>query len=417
MAYKLEQHIMRADEAQYRLLFEASPLPTWIIDEATGRFLVVNDAAIRQYGYSREEFHSMTVDAIRLPHSHGRIKDELRSQVNVPFVIAGAWEHRRKDGIVFAVEVRAARITFAGAPALLSVVVDAQREEAVAALLQRERQLADAQAIAHAGSWEWNVRADVVTWSRELFRIYGVDPSAMASPHEFLSRVHPDERARVSQTIASALAGRQRRFEFECRLLLPGGEVRRLHARHVATFDASGPVHVSGTVQDITDRRRARPALAESERHDRELIENATDMVTVLDAEGTITYSSPSVERQLGHAPAVLVGQGVLGFVHPEDRPRMSEALRMDLARPGIPQAFAFRFQHRDGSWRMLEAVGQGSLERRNAMRIVVNARDVTDRHEAAELQSALRGELAAARLPAVRAAQLARSSAAQRAT
>lgn len=414
MAYKTQQHIMRADEAQYRLLFEASPLPTWIVDEATGRFLVVNDAAIRHYGYSREEFRSMTVEAIRLPERQGRIKNEFHSQSNVPFVLAGAWEHRRKSGDIFAVELRAARIHFEGAPALLTVVLDAQREQAVSALLLRERQLAEAQAIAHAGSWEWDVRTDVVTWSRELFRIYGVDPAAMASPHEFLSRVHPEERARVSQTMADALGGRVRRFEFECRILLPGTEVRRLKATHVATYDADGPLHVSGTVQDVTDRRRARPALAESERHDRELIENATDMVTVLDPEGTITYSSPSVQRQLGHAPAVLVGQGVLGFVHPEDQPRLSAALRSDLARPGVPHAFEFRFRHRDGSWRVLEAVGQGSLERRDAMRIVVNARDVTDRHEGERIRNALLGELAAARLPAIRAAQLARASAAR---
>jgi PAS domain S-box-containing protein len=258
-----ERVTMRADEAQYRLLFEASPLPTWIIDEASGRFLVVNDAALAQYGYSREEFRAMSVEAIRLPQESGRMRDEFRAQANTPFVLAGSWHHRRKDGSVFAVELRAARISFNGAPALLSFMLDADREEAVAALLLRERQLAETEAVAHVGSWDWDARTDEVTWSRELYRIYGVTWGVMASQHEFLSRVHPDDRVRVSIGLAAATERGEKRFEYECRVVRAGQDVRTLHTRQVVRYDAAGrPQHVTGMVQDVTEQRRAMAARA-----------------------------------------------------------------------------------------------------------------------------------------------------------
>lgn len=257
VAISNEKVTMRADEAQYRLLFEASPLPTWIIDEASGRFLVVNDAALAQYGYSREEFTAMSVDAIRLPQESGRMRDEFRAQANTPFVLAGAWHHRRKDGSVFAVELRAARIRFNGAPALLSFMLDADREEAVASLLLRERQLAETEAVAHVGSWVWEARTDEVVWSRELYRIYGVPWGAMASRHEFLSRVHPDDRARVSGELAGATVRGEKRFEYVCRVVRAGQDVRTLHTRQTVRYDAAGrPLHVAGMVQDLTELRR-----------------------------------------------------------------------------------------------------------------------------------------------------------------
>jgi len=260
-----EKVTMRADEAQYRLLFEASPLPTWIIDEASGRFLVVNDAALVQYGYSRDEFRAMSVEAIRLPQESGRMRDEFRAQANTPFVLAGAWHHRRKDGSVFAVELRAARVTFNGAPALLSFMLDADREEAVASLLLRERQLAETEAVAHVGSWAWDARTDEAIWSRELYRIYGVTWGVMASQHEFLSRVHTDDRARVSLEIAGAMARGEKRFEYECRVVRAGQDIRTLHTRQSVRYDAAGrPLHVAGMVQDLTEPRRGTSASATS---------------------------------------------------------------------------------------------------------------------------------------------------------
>jgi PAS domain S-box-containing protein len=124
-------------------------------------------------------------------------------------------------------------------------------------LRERGRQLASAQAIAHVGSWEWDIATDRVTWSDELYRIYGVAPDAPASYAAFLERVHPDDRERVERTIAQGLAER-RTVEYEWRVVRPSGEVRRVHGITVVMLDAIGrAIGLAGTSLDITDRQIA----------------------------------------------------------------------------------------------------------------------------------------------------------------
>lgn len=124
---------------------------------------------------------------------------------------------------------------------------------------QREQQVfARAQEIAHLGSWEWDIATNHVTWSDELYRIYGISPGEHEATFEgYLARVHEDDRARVMDIIKQALANHQP-YEFEERIVHPDGVVRTLFSRGVAQVDDRGqPVRMLGTCQDITDRKRA----------------------------------------------------------------------------------------------------------------------------------------------------------------
>ncbi len=250
---------MQADEAMYRLLFEASPLPAWIADYETGRFLLVNDAAIRQYGYTRAEFLEMTADALQLPEEAPALRNALRGRMTAPFIIDGAWHHRRKDGSVSRVQLRAVRVIFAGSPAVLTLVLDHRRTDGVADLAHAEAHLELAQSLAQVGSWEFDAATGTTTWSRELYRLYGAPTTAEPSRAEFLSRVHPHDRERVSAATADATAQRLATFDFEFRVPTSEGEERVLLARHVAAYDADGVLlQLTGTVQDITRSSRAR---------------------------------------------------------------------------------------------------------------------------------------------------------------
>jgi PAS domain S-box-containing protein len=129
-----------------------------------------------------------------------------------------------------------------------------------------------------------------------------------------------------------------------------------------------------------------------SEAHFRSLIENASDLIVVLNAEGTIVYASPSSGRVIGYTPEALMGRHALELVHPEDAP----AARTVFGRRDAPNAPArsleVRFRHADGSWRVLEAVARSLLEDPAVQGIVLNARDVTEDRRAAErIQASLR--------------------------
>ncbi len=129
------------------------------------------------------------------------------------------------------------------------------------------------------------------------------------------------------------------------------------------------------------ERMRGTQQLKRSEERFRALLRNALDIITVLDANGAISYASPSVQRVLGYAPEELVGGNVADLIHPADLARVLEALRN--LRAGEAATIECRVRTRTGEWRVLEAVSSGATPDPHLSGIVVNARDVTLRKEA----------------------------------
>ena len=124
-------------------------------------------------------------------------------------------------------------------------------------LRNRERQLAEAQAIAHVGSWEWDLATGAVTWSDEQCRLVGIPVGSPASYDGFVARVHPEDRDRVERIITQGLAER-RTEEYEWRLVRSDGEIRHMHTVSVVVTDAVGKaVRMAGTSVDITERKIA----------------------------------------------------------------------------------------------------------------------------------------------------------------
>ncbi len=119
-------------------------------------------------------------------------------------------------------------------------------------------------------------------------------------------------------------------------------------------------------------------ALKKSEKRFRLLIENASDIILLLDRNGTRLYASPSVERIMGYRPETLIGGSVLENVHPKDRKEMRRSFEAVVRKPGATAPFTYRFKRPDGSWRYLEAMVNNLLEDPDLSGIIVNARDVT---------------------------------------
>ena len=140
-----------------------------------------------------------------------------------------------------------------------------------------------------------------------------------------------------------------------------------------------------GIQTDVTERRRAEEALQQSEEKFRALIENGLDIITILGADGTISYESPSVERLLGYTPTGLIGRNAFELIHPDDFPAVQEMLLQISAGVDIPTAVEFRFAHADGSWRYMESVGTNLQDNPAIGGIVVNSRDITERKLADE--------------------------------
>jgi PAS domain S-box-containing protein len=136
------------------------------------------------------------------------------------------------------------------------------RHHAEQALLHSQARLSEAQRVAHVGSWEWDIRQDVVTWSDELFAVYGVDPSRFTGRYEsFLACVHPGDVEHTQAVIRQALE-RRSAFVYEHRLIRSDGAVRMVHARGEVICDPDGqPIRMVGTALDITEIWESRQQL------------------------------------------------------------------------------------------------------------------------------------------------------------
>jgi diguanylate cyclase (GGDEF)-like protein/PAS domain S-box-containing protein len=156
---------------------------------------------------------------------------------------------------------------------------------------QSEAALAEAQAIAHVGSWNFELATARLTWSAETYRIMGVDPAAFEPSYAALmARVHPDDRADVdAQYRRSVATPGDSAFAFDHRVIVDDGTVKYVHERGHTVYDASGaPVMSVGTVQDITDRKHAEERLQFANTLLTTEMETSPDGVLVVDASGHV---------------------------------------------------------------------------------------------------------------------------------
>ena len=192
-------------EGEFRKLFDANPTPMWVYDTATLRFLEVNEAAIAQYGYSREEFLARTAREIRAVDNLDKFQGLAAPSRWRRFSRAlAAFTQRRLDDFRFAYS---SPLIFAGRPARMVVATDVtEQHEADEKIRQSEANLALAQRLARMGSWEFDVTSreerahHPPRWSEETFRIFGLDPATKVGRDTFLNLLHPDERQIARET-------------------------------------------------------------------------------------------------------------------------------------------------------------------------------------------------------------------------
>jgi two-component system cell cycle sensor histidine kinase/response regulator CckA len=132
-------------------------------------------------------------------------------------------------------------------------------------------------------------------------------------------------------------------------------------------------------------RWHAEAALRASEERFRALVENSSDALLLIDAEGRISYLTPSSERHLGWPSKQMVGRSIFDFIHPDDRELVTTRMAEMLSNPLRSVSQEVRFKHSDGDWRIMEGLGVNRLSDPSVGAIVINARDITERRKLEE--------------------------------
>jgi PAS domain S-box-containing protein len=211
----------------------------------------------------------------------------------------------------------------------------------------------------------------------KLAEIFGYTPDEILSGKGPTDLVVVEDRRRVEESIRKRLRGEAESAHYTFRGLRKDGgmiEVEVLSSR----TEIDGEPAVVGTLLEITERKRAEEALRRREEHFRSLLENASEIIHELGADGRIRYISPSVVRVLGYRPEEMVGRAATEFVHPDDLPEIVRTFESCISTAGVSSCLGIRIRHKDGSWREVEVqfrVGQDGTEEPVA---IVNTHDVT---------------------------------------
>jgi PAS domain S-box-containing protein len=307
-----------ASEEVYRQLFSASPRAMWVYEVDSFRFLAVNDAAVRQYGYSREEFLAMTIADIRPAEDVPELRRVAREVGTKGYTDSGSWRHRRKDGSILEVDITSHAIDFGGRLARLVLLTDvtAQRaaEAATRASEARFRAVFDQSAVGM-------VLVDddgIVLETNAAFQAmlgYSADelrgrPSAALSPAE--------DASVTREPVRDLKAGLRDDVSVEKRYLRRDGSVVWASLT-VSRLDVEGErPRLLGVVQDITSRRAAEEALQESEVELRAVFGAMTDVIVVLDADARYVKIAPSSPDLLYRPSGDLLGRRIRDVFPPE---------------------------------------------------------------------------------------------------
>ncbi len=264
-----------------------------------------------------------------------------------------------------------------------------ERKRAEEALKQSESQLAEAQRLAHIGSWNWDLLQNVLTWSDQHYRIFGVEPGDINVGYDevVFDFIHPEDRQLVRDVVAKSIDSGEP-FNFYYRIVRRDGEERIIQSTgSIETNERGQPIRIFGTAQDVTERRRIEQELRQSEERYRDLVENAQDIIYSHDLQGNYTSSNRAGEEITGYTQAEALRLNLEETIAPECLDKAREMLARKLASEKIT-AYELELIAKDGHRVPVEVNTRLILQDGVPVGVTGIARDITERKAAeAELR------------------------------
>ncbi len=352
---KLAERELIKTETKYRNLFENNPVPMWVMEEGSLRFVDVNNATIQHYGYTRDEFLTMTALDIRQPD------EQRRFQTEEPFTKSGdigLWEHQKKDGTVIIVQVTIDKILIEDRKCVLILANDVTRKIAAEKKLQHAlTRLKQAQSIVHIGSWDLDLSTGISIWSEEACEIYGLNPGDNIQSYEsWLSFVHPDDTDAIVAKIAESNAT-LKGSDFDHRIVRKDGTIRHIHAQYEFEVINGQPVSLYGISHDVTDAKEGENKL----KHTAMRLQQAQAIAHIGSWEHDLRTDklewSDEAQRIYGLDPVngIKTFQDWKKFIHPEDFEQVMDWIRKSAE--GLASiASDYRVIRKDGAVRHIYA-------------------------------------------------------------
>jgi PAS domain S-box-containing protein len=388
---KTGQLELRESEERLRLSMDSGKVVGWEWDLKTGADSWFGDLKT-MFGIQAEHFVGRPEDFHRYlhPEDKNQVSEAIAAARKTHQPYAEEFRVVWQDGTVRWVSARGKfYYSASGVPErMLGMAHDVTERKLVEqALRESEADLTEAQRLANMGSWQWEVQTDTVTWSEQLYRIAGIDPSLPAVSYKGHEKLYTTEswlrlRSAVEEALLSGTS-----YELDLEMIRPDGTTKWIIAKGEVRRDGAGHiVKLRGTVDDITVRKRAQEELRKSEERLRLAIQAGKMFTCDWDAATDIfTHSPESALILRGDKATSSTGEQLLKSVHPDDREKFTAAAaRVTPERPEIK--ITYRMVRSDGSIIWLEKNSRAQFDQQGKLlRIIGIVTDITERKRAEE--------------------------------
>lgn len=373
---------LKSSEELYRNLFDNNPMPMWIYDRESFRFLEVNQAAVQKYGYSREEFLKLKITQIRPEEDIGKLMDLKLKSRSFGSRYEGFWRHLKKNGELLYVDIASHMISREGHDAILILAHDITEKVNAEKAKQKSEEIkelimdSDLNAIICMDTdgliTLWNTQAEnLFGWTKDEMLGKELDryliPEAYRQRHrEGLKRYRESGAGPFINNVIEINALNRTQTEFPIELF-------------IVPIEQNGSVFFCAFIRDITERKHYTQALKLSGDRFKALVQEGSDLISILDRKGRFKYLSPAYNSMLGIKPEEMIGKSVLDKIHEEDRDIISKTFEL-LKKESRITSLPFRYKGGNDQYRWLEAVGTNLLNDPAVEGIVINSKDITER-------------------------------------
>lgn len=336
------QQALQKSEEEYRLLFKANPCPMWLCDQETLRFLAVNDAAVSHYGYSREEFLSMTVRDIRPQEDVPKLLDHVLTNTGLN-ASAGVWRHRKKDGALIDVDVTWHKVEFSRQPSYLVLANDVtEKKKSETALRESEQRYREIFDNANDLIYTHDLAGNFTSLNHTAEKLAGYSKSEALSMN-FAQVVVPEQVQLAREMLARKLQNNDDATVYEVDITSKDGRRITVELSTRLIYRDGQPIGVQGIGRDVTERKRAE---AELLRRNQELatlnaishelsklgepaeiaqlihamigkiLDNRNLYVALYDEQkGEVSFPAYTIDGQPYHAPTRKLGLGLTEYI------------------------------------------------------------------------------------------------------
>lgn len=298
------EELSKQSKQEYIALFNHSPLPMWIFDLDTLRFLNVNEAACEHYGFSHEEFMTMNIKDIRPESEIPQMEALLTKAIqNEDASFLGLMKHRKKDGEIIQVKLKTSQVSFEGRFAILVTAVDITQEiNTQNKLLATNSRLEQACEIATMGYWTNDLINSEIIWSDEIYKLFELDPNTFELTLDNIRACfHPDNQQQFDEEMHKVFES-DAVIEGEHKIITGTGKIKWVLERiHLVRDQDHNPIKLEGIVLDITKRKQNEQEIIESNERFKILAKATVEAVIDWDLENNSIFYGEGFNSMFGY--------------------------------------------------------------------------------------------------------------------